>query len=122
LELLKDKVAFSSNVRLLRAHIRKLVASQHLPDYTVDITDDVVTFRQRGAATIGARDENDITVDGLDHLIDSKALELARKEARSRNRDFYQLKAEFIEVMRQKGKPEKISGAFVGFVRSKSVL
>jgi plasmid replication initiation protein len=94
LELLKDKVAFSSNVRLLRAHIRRLVASQHLPDYTVDIADDVVTFRLRPqAAKINARDENEITVDRLDQLIEPKALELARKEARARNRDFYQLKA-----------------------------
>ena len=64
----------------------------------------------------------ELTVDGLDWLIEPKALELAKREAHERNRDFYQLKAEFIEVMRSKGKPEKISGAFVGFVRSKSSL
>ena len=43
LELLKDKVAFSSNARKLRAHVRNLARTQHLPDYTVDIADDVVT-------------------------------------------------------------------------------
>jgi len=47
LDLLKDKVAFSSNVRKLRAHVRQLAASQHLPDYTVEIADDVVTLRAR---------------------------------------------------------------------------
>jgi plasmid replication initiation protein len=47
LELLKDKVAFSSNARKLRAHVRGLSASQHLPDYTVEIVDDVVTFRPK---------------------------------------------------------------------------
>ncbi len=47
LELLKDKVAFSSNVRKLRAHIRKLVENQHLPDYVVEIEDDIVTFKLR---------------------------------------------------------------------------
>lgn len=50
LELLKDKVAFSSNVRKLRAHIRGLAANQHLPDYAVEVEDDIVTFRLRPAA------------------------------------------------------------------------
>jgi Replication initiator protein A len=125
MDLLKDKVAFSSNVRLLRAHMRRLVASQHLPDYTVDIAEDVVIFRQRAeaAAKLAApRDGNEVTVDSLDHMIEPNAMELARTEARARNRDFYQLKAEFIEVMQKQGKPDKISGAFVGFVRSKSAL
>jgi plasmid replication initiation protein len=125
MDLLKDKVAFSSNVRLLRAHMRRLVASQHLPDYTVDIAEDVVIFRQRAeaAAKLAApRDGNEMTVDSLDHMIEPNAMELARTEARARNRDFYQLKAEFIEVMQRQGKPDKISGALVGFVRSKSAL
>ena len=50
LQLLKDKVAFSSNVRKLRAHIRGLVSNQHLPDYVVEIEDDIVTFRRRAEA------------------------------------------------------------------------
>jgi plasmid replication initiation protein len=47
LELLKDKVAFSSNERKLRFHIRKLTGSQHLPDYSVELADDIVTFRRK---------------------------------------------------------------------------
>ena len=121
LELLKDKVAFSSNVRQLRAHLRKVIGTQHLPDYTIDLVDDVVVFRLRpDAGTSSPRDE--VTVDSLDRLIEPKAYELAREEARARNRDFYQLKAEFLEVMRSHGKPKTISGAFVGFVRSKPKL
>jgi len=123
LDLLKDKVAFSSSVRELRAHVRKVVQTQHLPDYTVDIADDVVTFRPKsGSVKAPTPLAEELTVDGLDRLIEPKALELAKSEAHERNRDFYQLKAEFIEVMRAKGEPEKISGAFVGFVRSKSSL
>ena len=123
LELLKDKVAFSSNARKLRAHVRNLARTQHLPDYTVDIADDVVTFRPKEEGVKApAPLAEELTVDGLDRLIEPKALELAKREAHERNRDFYQLKAEFIEVMRSKGEPEKISGAFVGFVRSKPSL
>jgi len=48
LDLLKDKVAFTSSERKLRAHVRKLEETQHLPDYTVNIADDVVTFHRRG--------------------------------------------------------------------------
>jgi plasmid replication initiation protein len=121
LELLKDKVAFSSNVRKLRAHVRKVAGSQHLPDYEISIEDDVVTFRPK-AGGVRPPLRAELTLDGLDHQIEPKALELARQEASERNRDFYQLKAEFLEVMRAKGEPESISGAFVGFVRSKSSL
>ena len=123
LSLLKDKVAFSSNERLLREHIRKVIKTQHLPEYTIDLADNVITFRPKGSALRKPANLSDeITIDSLDSLIEPKALELARKEAQVRNRDFYQLKAEFIEVMRSQGQPEKISGAFVGFVRTKSSL
>lgn len=123
LSLLKDKVAFSSNERLLREHIRKVIKTQHLPEYTIDLADNVITFRPKGSALRKPANLSDeITIDSLDSLIEPKALELARKEAQVRNRDFYQLKAEFIEVMRSQGQPEKISGAFVGFVRTKSPL
>jgi plasmid replication initiation protein len=123
LELLKDKVAFSSIERKLRLHLRRVIKTQHLPEYTIDLTDDVVTFRPKGSALRKpANLSAEITVDSLDGLIEPKALDLARKEAQVRNRDFYQLKTEFIEVMRSQGQPEKISGAFVGFVRSKSPL
>jgi hypothetical protein len=47
LELLKDKVAFSSNVRLLREHLRKVIKTQHLPDYTIDLVGDLVIFRPK---------------------------------------------------------------------------
>jgi len=122
LELLKDKVAFSSNARKLRAHVRKIVASQHLPDYTVDIDDDgdMVTFRPRAGAVKIAEPET-YTVDTLDRHIETKALAYARKLAQERNRDFYQIKAEFIEYMRKKT-PDNISGALVGFVKKKSKL
>ena len=104
-------------------HIRKVIKTQHLPEYTIDLADNVVTFRPKGSALRKpANLSAEITIDSLDSLIEPKALELARKEAQVRNRDFYQLKAEFIEVMRSQGQPEKISGAFVGFVRSKSPL
>ena len=49
--------------------MRRLIVSQHLPDYTVDIIEDVVIFRQRAeAAKLAApRDgESEATVDSLD--------------------------------------------------------
>jgi plasmid replication initiation protein len=119
-DLLKNKVAFSSVERKLRLHLRKVIKTQHLPEYTIDLTENVVTFRPKGSPL--HRSSAEITVDSLDGWIEPKALEIARKEARVRNRDFYQLKAEFIEVMRSQGQPEKISGALIGFVRSKSPL
>jgi len=123
LDLLRDKVAFSSVERKLRLHLRKIIKTQHLPEYTIDLTEDVVTFRPKGSALRKpANLSAEITIDSLDSLIEPKALDLARKEAQVRNRDFYQLKAEFIEFMRSQGQPEKISGALVGFVRSKSPL
>jgi hypothetical protein len=123
IELLKDKVAFSSNVRLLREHVRKVIRTQHLPEYTIDLAEDVLTFRPKGTALRKPVDlSSDISIDSLDSMIEPKALELARKEARVRNRDFYQLKMEFLEVMQAQGRPDKISGALVGFVRSKSAL
>ncbi len=123
LDLLRDKVAFSSVERKLRLHLRKIIKTQHLPEYTIDLTEDVVTFRPKGSALRKpANLSAEISIDSLDSLIEPKALDLARKEAQVRNRDFYQLKAEFFEVMRSQGQPEKISGALVGFVRSKSPL
>jgi hypothetical protein len=52
LDLLKDKVAFSSNVRKLRAHLRKLEETGHLPQYEVSIADDVVSFRRKPEAEV----------------------------------------------------------------------
>ena len=121
-DVLQEKVAFSSNVRKLRAHLRKVVLSQHLPDYSIDIEDgDIIVFRPKdGMVKLPPPDK--YTVDNLDRHIETKAMALARKDAQARNRDFYQLKGEFIEVMRKQGEPASISGAFVGFVRSKSKL
>ena len=115
LDVLKEKVAFSSDERKLRFHLRKVTATQHLPDYTIAFDDDVVTFTRRPAAV----KPPELTVDSLDRLLEQGALEIARAEAQKRNRDFYALKSEFIALMETKGRPANVSGAFVGFVRKK---
>lgn len=47
LETLKKKCGSSSNTRLFRQSMRKLVASNHLPDYSLALEDDIVIVRNR---------------------------------------------------------------------------
>jgi len=95
--------------------IREAVKSQHLPDYTIDMAGEKVTFRRRA----GGVKPTELTVDTLDMLLSADALEKARAIASGKGWDFYALKGEFIGFMESAGKPNNISGAFLNFVKKK---
>jgi plasmid replication initiation protein len=120
---LHEKTAFASHARKLRAHLRELAMADYLPDYRITIeADDMVTFHRRSETQKTILATASITVDTLDTLVDNRALDLARAEARWRGRDFYALKAQFVAFVAEKGRPKNLSGAFVGFVRKQSRL
>jgi plasmid replication initiation protein len=122
LDKLQLKTGSKQERKHFAAHMRLTVKENHLPDYGVNLEgqSDNIVFYRRGMLKRPKVDG--LTADSLDWCVAGEVLERAKQEARARNRDFQALKHEFIGFMSSKGRPENLSGAFLGFVRSKSKL
>lgn len=115
--VLQKKCGSTQLAKYFRAHLRAVAASNHLPDYTMEFSDEVVTFRPRAEFQIHAH--AGLSLDRVDALLSRDVVETARAEARAKNRDFYALQREFADLIEKRGPPDNIDGAFLAFVRKK---
>jgi len=113
---LKDKTGSSSDLKKFRFFIRKIEIDAHLPDYKIcfDSVNDMVTF-----LPIFSRKEifsSDILLE-----INQNTIIKAKKLISEINNklDFHILYEQFFKMLNQKGKPDNINGAFIGFIKSK---
>lgn len=110
---LQKKCGSSGTHKLFRQMLRNLAAHDHLPDYHVRFTDDLVVFTNRNI-------ESKIASEDVAFPILSPATyEEARKAARGY--DVYYLEQEWREFWVQSGKPEfrNPDGAFIAFCRKR---
>ena len=111
LETLHKKIGTTAPIRKLRFQIRELVASNHLPDYSVSMADDLVIFTPRRAAISGNEDQGSLP------LLMPDTYEKAREAAPGW--DIYALEREWREWAVGKKIPKHPDRAFVAFCRRK---
>jgi plasmid replication initiation protein len=112
LEILKTKIGTPAPLKKFRFNVRKLVETNHLPDYKINLSADAVTFTSRRTPV------NDGNV-RLPRLT-PETFEKAKKVAPGW--DVYQLESQWREWIAKKGNPEKPGPAFIAFCRKKYQL
>ena len=113
---LKDKTGSSSDLKKFRFFIRKIEADAHLPDYKIcfDGISDVVTFFHTSC-------QKEANLNDILWGIDKNTIDKAKKLILISDTgwDFNDIYEQFYEFVKQKGNPNNIKGAFIGFVKSK---
>ena len=112
LDKLKEKTGSTSTLPKFRFFIKEIVKSNHLPDYTIGISDnDLVTFRIRKPI---------IEIDDLPYIKPETILRCREiVENSGTGLDFYSIHQQFSQSLLNGFRPENVDGAFVGFVRRK---
>ena len=111
LKTLHKKIGTSAPLKKFRFNIRALIETNHLPDYTVSMTDDLVTFRKR-AVRAAVNDQQ-----GTLPFLLPETYEKAR--AAAPGWDVYALEREWREWAEGKKPPAHPDRAFVAFCRKK---
>lgn len=109
---LKSKTGSTSHLDKFRFFIREIEKEDHLPDYRLHLSKgDIVSFRPR-KEFVGIEDLPSISPD---------TLEKGRRitEQAGTGWDFGELHSQFSQSLLSGFKPEKVDGAFIGFVRKK---
>lgn len=114
-ETLRKKTGASSHIRVFRGMLRELIASNHLPDYLVEMSDDLVTFRNRD------NEEDAPAVELVRPFVDPEGFHDARAVAGGY--DVYGLHEEWISWWNDSGCPELKSprAAFIGCCKNKAL-
>ena len=114
LDKLKDKTGSMSSLVKFRFIIRKLIETNHLPDYTLSLlTNDIVIFKPRRA--IPLFDLNDMpyikpeTITKGQRIVDNA----------STGWDYSELRAQFTQQLINGFKPNNANGAFINFIKKK---
>lgn len=113
LEKLHKKIGSTAIPRKLRAQLRDLEKVNDLPDYSVQIKDDLVTFRNRNWKPEKPRQADGATLPPLHPKTIEKAREIAP------GIDPYMQEAEWREWSQGKEPPRSPQGAFLGWLRKK---
>lgn len=116
LELLRKKMGATSPLKKFRFFIKDVADSDHLPDYTVELTGkDQVVFYNRDA-----KEKIDNTLQIRPHLT-TEAYVKARKY--TVGEDIYGLEEEWVEFWRSTGCPtlKSADAAFVGFCKARFI-
>ena len=128
LENLKEKCGSIAELRKFRAHIKRIInihqSENHFPDYNIILSDkDIVTFTSRNKKTLNAHTQLPQEVQKLIQKLKPETLEKAHSIVDRANTDwdFSVIVDEFTQFLVKKGTPDSINGAFIGFVRKKSL-
>lgn len=116
LTALQLKTGSSAPEKKFRFFLRKIADTNHLPDYHILFDDqtDMVTFKPKKGLLLSAEQSQDKVLDiRMDTALKAKRM---AEEARL---DFYVIEQEFKAMLKEKGEPESIDGAFIGFVKKK---
>lgn len=114
LENLKDRTGSTSSLPKFRFFINQQVKFDHLPDYTLSLSeDDLVTFRRRAAAPL-------LDLAEMPYL---KPETIAKGERICREAgtgwDYREIRSQFTQQLMGGFSPEKVDGAFIAFVKKK---
>jgi plasmid replication initiation protein len=105
LEILKTKIGTPAPLKKFRFNVRKLVETNHLPDYKISLAADAVTFTSRRTPGI----EGNVRL--------PETFEKAKRAAPGW--DIYQLESEWRDWITDKEKPKNPGAAFIAFCRKK---
>lgn len=108
IERFQKKVGSNAPAKKFRYFLKEIIADGHIPDYTLELDDKMVIVKPRHA----------VVSIGPVHL-KSETLERAKTIAVDKGYDLYALQSEFEELIRRKGMPKSVDGAFIGFVKKK---
>jgi len=114
---LMEKTGSTSTLRLFRSRLKKIAQDDNIPDYSLNIDDDKITFLNRNYND----DKQELLPLEDMPSIPPITLEKARRiviEAQT-GWDFYALREEFTLSLLQGFKPKNVSGAFINFVKKK---
>jgi plasmid replication initiation protein len=109
LENLKTKIGTTAPLKKFRFNVRKLVETNHLPDYKISLSGDAVTFTSR----ITPAFEGNVRLPRLR----PEAFEKAKRAAPGW--DVYHLEREWRDWITGKEKPNNPDAAFIAFCRKK---
>ena len=111
LKTMHKKIGTTAQIRKLRFQIKELIKTNHLPDYTVSMADDVVRFAPRRSRSPGTNHQ-----EALPFLMPD-TYDKAKKAAPGW--DVYALEREWQEWAAGKKAPANPDHAFVAFCRKK---
>jgi plasmid replication initiation protein len=109
LDTLKTKIGVTAPLKKLRFNMRKLVETNHLPDYKIGLLADTVTFTNRKSRII----EGNARLP----LLMPETFEKAKRSAPGW--DVYHLEKEWRDWIANKEKPKNPDAAFIAFCRKK---
>jgi plasmid replication initiation protein len=109
LETLKTKIGTTAPLKKFRFNVKKLVETNHLPDYTMSLSGDAVTFANRRTP---AGDGN-----ARLPLLMPETFEKARRAAPGW--DVYHLENQWRDWIADREKPKNPDAAFIAFCRQK---
>lgn len=114
LDKLHKKIGTTAPIRKLRFNLREVEKTNHLPDYEITLSDDMVTFSNRS----WKEPEAQPTPRFEGPLLKLETYEKAR--AAAPGWDIYALEQQWREWITKKGiTPKRPDGAFIGFCRKK---
>jgi plasmid replication initiation protein len=109
LEILKTKIGTTAPLKKFRFNVRKLVETNHLPDYKISLSADAITFTSRRTSA----GEGNVRLPRLS----PEAFEKAKRAAPGW--DVYYLENQWREWITGKEKPKNPDAAFIAFCRKK---
>lgn len=114
LDKLHKKIGTTAELRKLRFQIRAMEKTNHLPDYEISMTDDMVTFTNRNARGGSPRGSG-----GQYPLPPLKPETFDKARAVAAGWDIYALESEWREWAKGKAPPKRPDAAFIAFCRKK---
>jgi plasmid replication initiation protein len=115
LDKLHKKIGTTAPLRKLRFQIKGIAETNHLPDYEISFSDDVVTFINRNTHK---RTKNDNAEQYSLPLLKTATFEKARGVAPGW--DIYALESEWRDWASSKAPPKRPDAAFIAFCRKKA--
>ena len=111
LDKLHQKIGTTAPIRKLRAQIREIEKTNHLPDYAVSISEDLVMFTHRDLQPAIHADSS-----GFPFL---KPATYEKAQAAAPGWDVYFLEQQWRDWMAKKDPPKRPNAAFVAFCRKR---
>lgn len=115
---LKKKTGSTSPLKKFRFYLRKIIETNHLPDYQLYLADnDVVHFSHTPDDNIKEMSLIDETLPTIRPETINKAREMTRNAGTGW--DFYGLQAQFAKQLQNGFRPKTVDGAFTNFIKMK---
>ena len=114
LDKLHKKIGSTSPLRKLRFQMQETTKTNHLPDYEITMSDDMVTFTNRNW-----KDPASPPLQPLSRGPQLKPETYEKAKAFASGWDIYALERQWQEWIEKKGVPKNPDGAFIGFCKKK---